>query len=285
VHSRAETPSWTTPDYLVVGHLARDVVPGGFAVGGTVAYAGLTAAAHGLQTAIVTSASAAVIPEAALPGVAVHTVPAEVDTVFHNRYLPDGRRQHLLGRAALLGAADVPAAWRKAPLVHLAPIAAELDLALADSFGDSLLCLTPQGWHRSWGAQGEVMVGPWEGASVVLPKAAAVVVSDEDLPDAETLVLYRRLCRLLVVTQGQAGCTVFWQGEERSFPAPKVEPASLTGAGDVFAAAFFIWLSRAGGDAWSAARYANRIAAASVTELDLTTKIRRIAQMTATAGV
>ena len=42
-------------DYLVVGHIAQDVIPGGFQLGGTVSYASLTAKALGLRVGIVTA--------------------------------------------------------------------------------------------------------------------------------------------------------------------------------------------------------------------------------------
>ncbi len=42
-------------DYLVIGHIARDLTPSGPRLGGTVAYSGLTARALGLRVGIVTS--------------------------------------------------------------------------------------------------------------------------------------------------------------------------------------------------------------------------------------
>jgi hypothetical protein len=42
-------------NYLIIGHLTRDLTPSGPRIGGTAAYAGLTANALGLRVGIVTS--------------------------------------------------------------------------------------------------------------------------------------------------------------------------------------------------------------------------------------
>jgi len=42
-------------DYLVIGHVAHDLTPDGFRLGGTAAYSALTAQALGLRVGIVTA--------------------------------------------------------------------------------------------------------------------------------------------------------------------------------------------------------------------------------------
>ena len=63
-----------TPEFLAIGHVARDLLPnGGWRLGGTVTFAAFTAQRLGLRAAIVTSASPEVLDalKAALPGVAI----------------------------------------------------------------------------------------------------------------------------------------------------------------------------------------------------------------------
>jgi sugar/nucleoside kinase (ribokinase family) len=68
-----------------------------------------------------------------------------------------------------------------------------------------------------------------------------------------------------VVTQGAEGCTVFVRGQgARQFVAPVQAEVDPTGAGDVFAAAFFINFFETD-DPWASARFANQVAALSVT--------------------
>jgi sugar/nucleoside kinase (ribokinase family) len=91
-----------------------------------------------------------------------------------------------------------------------------------------------------------------------------VVLSQEDVAGDEALVSrYAAQTRLLVLTQGAAGCTVYTEGQSRHFSAPAVHEVDATGSGDIFAATFFVQLQR-DRDPWAAARFANCVAAQSV---------------------
>lgn len=263
-------------DYLVIGHLTRDVTPAGMTAGGTVAYAAYAAHVLGSRTAAVTSAGPDFDVESALPEITVHCVPAARTTTFENSYDDGKRRQRLHSLAAPLKAEHVPAAWRRTPIVHLGPVAGEVDEEMIHHFSNSLVGLTPQGWLRGWDEQGTVFARRWDRARELLPLAAAVVLSDEDLPDEAALQAYRRWARLLALTHGAGGCTIYLGDESRHFPAPSVPAQNLTGAGDVFAAAFFIRLYQTKGNPWEAATFANEMAAQSVTQPDLPSKFRHL---------
>ncbi|HKC73709.1 MAG TPA: PfkB family carbohydrate kinase [Chloroflexota bacterium] len=233
------------PAYVVVGHLARDVAPGGYTPGGTALYATLTARRLGLSVGVLTS----VPPDAdlaVLEGAQVRVVPADQATTFDNRYGPDGRVQFLYGRAAPLGPADVPAAWRAASILHLGPIANEVDPSLAAVFPQALTVATPQGWLRRWdgpaeGGGGRIWPLPHAHLLDRLPPLDVVVLSEEDVAgDAGAVDAYRTRVRIVVLTRGARGATVYaGQGvlHVPAYPAHEVDP---TGAGDVFAAAFAI---------------------------------------------
>jgi sugar/nucleoside kinase (ribokinase family) len=266
----------THVDYLAIGHITDDQTPEGATIGGTVAYSGRTALALGCRTAVVTSARASHDLAAALPSIAVHHVPATATTTFTNTYTPAGRQQRLHAVAAPLRAPDVPDAWRRSAIVHLAPVAAEVDPEMIRLFSNSLVGLTPQGWMRRWDEAGRVSATRWEGAEAYFPLAAAVILSDEDFPDDDYLGVCRQFARLLVVTQGPAGCTVYFGGETRAFQAPETTVRDLTGAGDVFAAAFLVRLFQTRGNPWEAAVFANEVASASVSQVGLAAKIARI---------
>jgi sugar/nucleoside kinase (ribokinase family) len=150
-------------------------------------------------------------------------------------------------------------------ILHLGPVARECDPALADHIPADFLGLTPQGWMRRWDGIGRVFPGPWEEAEALLPRASAVVLSEEDIGGDEALAArWAAQTRILALTRGARGCSVYADGRVwhlPAFPAPEVDP---TGAGDVFAAVFFarLWL---GDDPIQAARRANCLAAVSVT--------------------
>lgn len=268
-------------DYLVIGHLTCDLTPTGCAPGGTVAYAGRTAQVLGCRTAVVTSTGPGRNLAQALPHIAVHNNPAEQSTTFENIYqgVDHTRTQLVHGLANPLTPADVPGAWQRASIVHLGPIAAEIDPDVIHLFTNSLIGLTPQGWLRRWDENGRVYARHWHAAAHSLPLAAAVILSEEDLLDDAMLDQYRQWSRLLVLTQGLHGCTVFMGTETRQVPAPKVTAREFTGAGDIFAAAFLIRLWQTGGNPWEAARFANLIASQSVTQPDIDHKMSHLAQV------
>lgn len=261
-------------DYLAIGTITQDVTPQGMTMGGTVAYSGRVAQALGCRTAVVTSAGADYDLVGALPDIAVAKVVAEYTSTFANIYAEGGRKQILYARSNDIGVADVPAGWEKTPIVHLGPLVDDLDpQAMIAHCRDSLIGLTPQGWLRQWDEDGHITPSRWAEAEAVLPLADAVVLSDEDLLDEAMLGQYRQWAKLLVMTEGPGGCTVFKGDEIRRFPAPDVVVSDLTGAGDTFAAAFFMRLYQTQGDAWQAAEFANYVASEAVTQPDLATKI------------
>jgi len=255
-------------DYLVIGHVTRDLADGAFAIGGTASYSARTARALGCRVGVVTSASADLDLGQALGGILVARSPAAATTTFKNIYTSEGRRQVLLDVAETLVPGMVPGHWQTA-LVHVGPVARECAPGLVDAFGDVFLGVTPQGWMRRWDEAGHVSCCQWTHAEPWLARADAVVLSEEDVGgDQALLAQYAAQTRLLVVTDGVNGCTVHAHGRARHFPALSVREVDPTGAGDVFAAAFFVSLQRTG-DPWVAARFANCIAARSVARVGL----------------
>jgi sugar/nucleoside kinase (ribokinase family) len=272
----------TQIDYLVIGHVSKDLSPAGELLGGTVSFAARVAQVLGCKTAVL-SRSAPDFPwQPALPGVETLLIPSPQTTTFENTYTPQGRAQTIHASAGPIGLehlAHMPAAWQRASIVHLGPVAGEIDPQLVQYFSNSLIGLTPQGWLRRWGEDGHVYPAEWPDAPQILPLAAAVVLSEEDLPDTVTLAQYREWCHLLVVTRGYDGCTVYLGDESRHIPARRAREVEATGAGDIFAASFFVRLHQTGGNPWEAARFANEIAGCSVERVGLAAKLNAIQQL------
>lgn len=256
-------------DYLCIGHVTRDLTPAGPVVGGTAAYSSLTAQALGLRAAVLTSAEAGYSLVQPLAGIPVALVPAGATTTFENIYTADCRRQIIHGVAGSIGPSALPPNWNSPNIVHLGPMAREVESAMWGAFPESLIGLTPQGMHRTWGDDGRVHCTDWSAAEEVLPLTSAVVVSIDDIHGESSWALYHDLCQILVITEGASGCQVYAHGQRRHFPAPAVEQLDPTGVGDIFAAAFFVRLWQTGGDPWEAARFATQIAAPTVTRLGL----------------
>ena len=255
-------------DYLVIGHVAHDLTPEGYRLGGTAAYSALTAQALGLRVGIVTSHG----PETSLgdlDDIPVHSLPSPQSTTFENIYTKNGRIQYLRAQATRLDLSHVPEVWRGASIIHLGPIADEVNATLPDGFSPSLLGLTPQGWMRQWDLEGRVSRREWPNAGVALARADAVVISREDVNGDDELIDHMaHQTRILVVTESAAGAVLYWNGDRRRFRAPKVTEVDATGAGDVFAAAFFYRLLNTR-DPWEATRFATMLASCSVTRVGL----------------
>ena len=269
----------TPIDYLVVGHVCTDLTPEGAKVGGTVSYAGRTASALGHKTAVLSSAEENYTWNHALPGIIVQSVPAATTTTFENIYGKEGRQQKIYHVAKKLQAHHVPESWRLARIVHLGPVADEVDSDMIHCFNRSLVGLTPQGWMRKWDERGHVQARRWPMAASIFPLADVVIVSEEDLVDDETLASFRKWSQLLVLTQGRNGCTVFFKNEVKQISTKPVENADPTGAGDIFAAAFLTRLYETEGNPTISAQYANKIASATVVQQNLDAKIRTVEQI------
>jgi sugar/nucleoside kinase (ribokinase family) len=255
-------------DYLVIGHVAHDLTPTGPRLGGTVAYSALTARALGLRVGIVTSVG----PETSLGSlkdIPIISIESPQSTTFENIYSKQGRLQYLRAQAAHIDLNSVPELWRRASIIHLGPLANEIEPILPKDFSPALLGITPQGWMRKWDVDGRVSPSAWTDAESALAQAGVVVISREDVgSDDEVIEHMAHQTRVLAVTEGAAGAVLYWNGDRRRFRAPEVQEVDATGAGDVFATAFFVRLFKTR-DPWEAARFATLIASRSVTRVGL----------------
>jgi len=255
-------------DYLIIGHLSRDLISNRARLGGTAAYAALTANALGLRVGLVTSWGGE-IPLDQLRYFPMVNVPTESSTTFENKETPQGRVQILHHIATPIALQAVPEIWRNTPIVHLAPIAQEVEPSIIRFFPDSMIYITPQGWLRGWDEKGHVHSSEWPEASFVLNQAEAAIISVEDVEaDEKRIEEMVVACRVFAVTEGKEGALIYWHGDMRRFRPPEVEELDSTGAGDIFAAAFIHRLHKTR-DPWEAARFANELAAASVTRFGL----------------
>jgi hypothetical protein len=269
-------------DYLTVGHVTVDVIAadGSRRPGGGAFYSALQAARLGLRTLILTQGSAPEIEALLEPYRAeldLRILPARATTTLETSWSGTIRTQRLLAWAGPI----VETIAVDTQILHFAPVARETSGAWrghADFVG-----LTPQGLARTWGEDGESggtvrTAHPPSGRTVVaahLPSdrgsleallpagCSAVVVSEhERVACAPLLDAATEGGAVLAITAGAGATSVCLPGGEViRVPAPAVgRPRDDLGAGDVFAAAFFIAL-REGHSPVSAAGYGNAAAA------------------------
>ncbi|HEY3829538.1 MAG TPA: PfkB family carbohydrate kinase [Solirubrobacteraceae bacterium] len=239
-------------DYVTVGHVTIDVLAdlpsldprypdaeGQRQPGGGAFYSALQAARLGLRTLIITRGIPREIEALLEPyrdELHLRVAPAEHTTTLLTRGGGHARRQQLLAWAGPIAA---PAELDTA-ILHLAPIARETPRTFsgrADFVG-----LTPQGLVRRWEERGAITTGALNRA--LLPERYdAVVLSASELAGCAELLPVAG-GQLVAVTSGAQPTAIHVPGGAplRVPASPIAGPRDDLGAGDVFAAAFFVAL-------------------------------------------
>lgn len=280
-----------TPDYLLVGHITADLLDNGsVTLGGTALYSGLAAANMGANVAILTRGRfGGEIAGMQVPGleeyadrIQVIVQDADVPTTFTNHYIGSRRTQQIKHWAGQIDMRGLPPHWRNAKIVHLGPVADEINPRGITGLTTGFLGVTPQGWMRQWPKDrgGAVHLFPLRLPVDLVNRLDCAIVSDEEIFNARELIEAVGERRMSVVTRGPAGATIYHslgKGAEMQpgfkryrtveVPGIDIKAKSLTGAGDVFAAAFFMKAAEKSSSALDAGEYANVVAALSLREL------------------
>ena len=227
------------PEYLCIGHVCHDVKGEGYVLGGSSAYSSICATRLGKKAGIVTSFGDDFQFFPFFKNIAVHNKKAIHTTLFENIYKAERRTQYLHQQAATICAKDLPQAWLKVPLVHLAPIADEVNFDILSAFSkETIIAATPQGWLRKWDAKTRKI----RSKSLNWAQLAAIdilILSDEDLKGQEQfLPTITELIDLVILTRGHLPASVYTKGEVKNFPVFPVKVVDPTGAGDAFTAGF-----------------------------------------------
>lgn len=264
-----------TPQYLVIGHICADLQADGTAVlGGTALYSALTAARLGWRVGVLTRGRFGFdLDGVAIPSLqpfaaelSIVSQEAESPTLFANEYAAGRRNQKIERWAGPIDLRGLPPHWRNARIIHLGPIAQEIDPKQTGSLTPTFFGATPQGWMRDWPRErgGRVQLKHLRLPADLLGRLDALIVSDEEIHLARDVVERIGASRLAVITRGEYGARIFAAGERAELPGFPLKTVDLTGAGDVFAAAFFIKASDRSASAVTAGRFANAVAALSL---------------------
>ena len=276
---RSAVQRMRTPDYLVIGHITADIQPDGSCVlGGTALYSAITAAHLGARVAVLTrGVFGREVVGLQVPSlepylterISIVVQEAETPTAFVNEYHGTHRVQMMPHWAGPIDLNGLPPHWRNARLVHLGPVADEIDPRACTGLTTQFLGATPQGWMRQWprAAGGRVTHMPLKLPGALIERLDSVIVSDEEIAYTREVVNRVGDRRMSVMTRGPEGALVIANGEKIDIPGYNVKVADLTGAGDVFAAAFFLKASDRTVSARKAGEYANAVAALSIREV------------------
>lgn len=248
-------------EFIAIGNITNDLPdnPSGEPrVGGGVTYAAIAARRLGMESKIITKAPAnhPYLGQISLLGVDITRLETfsedKVDhiTTFRNTYDDDGNRtQHVSEAQEMIGKNDLPNFPKvgKDPIFFVSPVLDDVDPNIFVNLAQKgNLVITPQGYFRKVQGNGEVTRTPWKQIDL-LSHAELVVLSDEDITfnaglDKEYLERIITACRIVVLTRGKNGLSVYKDGDKTldidAFPISNQEIISPTGAGDSCAAAF-----------------------------------------------
>jgi len=257
----------SAPSYLVIGHVCLDFTPFGPRWGGTALFGAITAQRLGAQVHVLTSMPADAVAKALPPGITVHNIETPVPLTFRHEY-PEGRREMVvIDEAPPLRIEHLPKAWRGLDIVHFGPVAQEVGHDLLRAFDRSLLGASLQGWLRRWDQDARVEPLPAAEVLAWAPPVDCSFLSEEDIgPQREILDFYRSRHRIVVLTDGNHGATVYEGQSVSHVPAVPVTEADANGAGDVFAAAFLLRYQETG-DAVAAAQFGATVASYHVEQV------------------
>jgi len=227
-------------NFLAIGHFTHDVTESGLILGGAASYSSLTARKLDMQARVVSAVGKDFLHFDKLKDIPISLVKdTSQTTTFQNIYVNGVRTQTIKGVGAKIKAQHVPADWLDSEIVYLCPVADEVDQSVAKIFPNSLIGASPQGWMRQWDKEGLVYQRKWEDAEKLLPHLDALIMSEEDISGLPEVVdEYRKMAKIMVLTKGERGCTLYHEGKITDFPAFKTNVVDPTGAGDVFAVAF-----------------------------------------------
>ncbi len=255
-----------SPEFISIGHVTYDIYPGERLIGGSAVYSSLTACKLGLSTGIITSRGLDFSCDGLLKGINITGSLSPHTTTFCNSYFQGKRKQTINGIANSIKKVQVPSEWHKAKIVHICPVADEVDQEIFTLFKDSLVCLTPQGLMRRWDEKGQVYPKKWIPIFKVSSQVDVLIFSEEDIATfPEVLEEYKSLINIVILTRGAEGSILYWRGKEFIFSAFKTEEKDPTGAGDVFAAAFLVKYYQTD-DPIESSRFAHCVASFAVEE-------------------
>jgi hypothetical protein len=226
---RSRVQGSRTPDYLLIGHITADLQANGEVVlGGTALYSALTAARLGARVAVLTrgvfgqEVAGMNVPSLApyADEIDIIVQDADVPTTFVNEYMANRRVQTIRHWAGPIDLRGLPPHWRNARIVHLGPVADEIDPRQATGMTTGFLGVTPQGWMRDWPREtgGRVKLIPLRLPGELMTRLDCAIVSDEEISYAREVIQRVGERRLSVITLDEEGARVIAGGQTIELP-------------------------------------------------------------------
>jgi len=160
-------------------------------------------------------------------------------------------------------------ALRQADVVFLAPLTpiyskAYIRSVIANLKPDALKVILPQGFHRNFDSENNVIAREFVEAKEILPLMDIVVVSEQDSPNmlVEAKEWASNMNVIPIVTLGEKGAVAIKGKDEimlPTIPVPENEVVDSVGSGEIFTAAF-VYKYKQTMDLEKAGKFANAVA-------------------------
>jgi len=261
----------------LIGNPTRDHIVNGpkrvKAFGGTVLYAGLFLARSGYEVTIIGKGDDEMKNWIECQGISTtYFYQASRVVEFKNVYVPN-RREQFARYGEKINLSDVPDAAFRSDAILVGSVLQEVDPEIVRTPRQGVLMLEAQGFIRHLSPIGKVLHrkrGDAEAAVrdcdiLKVDEAEATVLTATTGVNTAARVLYQMGPKIVIVTCGEKGVTIFDGSRMIRNHAPAVEVVDPTGAGDVFGAAFLIRYLQTE-DLIEAGLFASAAAALSMTE-------------------
>ncbi|KUO40790.1 MAG: hypothetical protein AVW06_02025 [Hadesarchaea archaeon DG-33-1] len=245
-------------DVIVVGHVAVDVnvLPWGIienVLGGAPTYAGLALVALRKNVGIVSKVGADFLdkfpPLYSKLGLDTEgiLVTGEHTTTFENTYDEAGNREQVCKHITIkISPDDIPRAYQDAKGFYVSPIVDEVTADVLKSIKrkDNTIMFDPQGLFRRISGEDKVKIQPREDLGDFLKYVDIVKVGRDEAQalkgDARKILEDLRGMgpKIAILTRGEKACAMLSDEGFSEIKSLKVDAKDLTGAGDVFGAAF-----------------------------------------------
>ena len=261
----------------LIGNPTRDHIVNGpkhvKAFGGTVLYAGLFLARSGCEVTIIGKGDDEMKNWIERQGIST-TYFSQTSRVveFKNVYVLN-RREQFARSGEKIYLPEVPDTAFRSKAILVGSVLQEVDPEIVRAPRQGLLMLEAQGFMRYLSSEGKVLHRKSGDAEAVVrncdilkvDEAEAAVLTASTGVNAAARVLYQMGPKIVIITCGEKGVTIFDGTRMIRIRAPKAEVVDPTGAGDVFGAAFLIRYLQTE-DLIQAGIFASAAAAISMTE-------------------
>lgn len=247
-------------DVVIIGHITIDVnvFPRGIIenmLGGAPTYAGFMLASLGEKVGIVSKIGEdfpdkfpPLYGKFGLDTEGVYSIP-EKTTIFENTYDElGGRKQTCWLLPSKISPEEIPGAYFHTRSFYVSPVGDEVTPGVLETVKkkENVVMLDPQGLFRKVGRDGKISVQKPENLDDYLVHVDVVKIGPEEFqafaksPEETLRELVGAGPKVAILTRGEKGCMVLCDGKFGEFEGLKVDVKDLTGAGDVFGAAFLV---------------------------------------------